>query len=359
MVDIPTDSGLISGAVPGGTTVIKPMKTLSAGKRVKWTLGGNFKVATLVLGVLGLAGCGATIEVNPDGARLSAQLAIADLHLHPSLDLSPSEVKKWMDENGVRWAGAGVRRGDASTWRDYSKELGNRFVAFAGQAELNRAYFEGGVAGMEDAKNPIVSVLLTQVEEDLKAGRIQGVGEIFVNNSNSSANPAFRRKVRADAPSIRHLYQVVAKYGAFLTFHMEAESDNIVEMERLLASDRKGRILWNHCGVNSTADQVRPLLARHANLFCELSFRHPPALEDRMARRQPRRKIFGSRGPDADWLKLIEDFPDRFLIGTDVESPFGYGEAIRVVRNGLLPYLLPSTTRKVAYENAQRLFGLK
>jgi hypothetical protein len=337
---------------------MEPMKTLKA-RRVKGTFWNCLKVAILALGVLGLAGCGVAAKVNPDSAKLAVELPIADLHCHPSLDLSPSDAKKWMDENGVRWAGAGVRRGDASTWRDYSKELGNRFIAFAGQTELNRAYFEGGVAAMEDAKNPIVSALLTQVEEDLKAGRIQGVGEIFVNNSNSSLNPAFRRKVRADAPSIRLLYQVVAKYGAFLTFHMEADSDNIAEMERLLASDRKGRILWNHCGVNSTADQVRPLLARHANLFCELSFRHPPALEDRTAQRQPTRKIFDPRGPDADWLKLIEDFPDRFLIGTDVESPVGYGEAIRVVRIGLLAYLLPSTARKVAYENAQRLFGLK
>lgn len=317
------------------------------------------KVAILVLGVLGPAGCGATIEMNPDSARLSAQLSIADLHLHPSPDLSPSEVKKWMDENAVRWAGAGVRRGDASIWAAYSKELGNRFIAFAGQTELNRAYLEGGVAAMEDAKNAIVSALLTQVEEDLKAGRIKGVGEIFVNNSNSSPNPAFRRKVRADAPSIRLLYQVVAKYGAFLTFHMEADSDNVAQMERLLASDRRGRILWNHCGVNSTADQVRPLLARHANLFCELSFRHPPALEDRLARRQPTRKIFDSAGPDTDWLKLIEDFPDRFLVGTDIESRFEYEKAIRVVRSGLLSYLRPSTAQKVAYENAQRLFGLK
>lgn len=314
--------------------VIKPMRILSAKKRVKWTLRGNVKVATLVLGVLGLAGCGATIEMNPESARLSGQLPIADLHLHPSLELSPPEVKKWMDENGVRWAGAGVRRGDASTWAAYSRELGSRFIAFAGQTELNRAYFQGGIAAMEDAKNPIVAALVTQVDEALKAGRIKGVGEIFVNNSNSNPNPAFQRKIRANAPSIRLLYQVIAKYGAFLTFHMEADSDNVAQMEGLLASGRKGRILWNHCGVNSTAVQVRPLLARHANLFCELSFRHPPALEDRVARREPARKIFDSRGPDTNWLKLIEDFPDRFLIGTDVESRFEYGEAIKVVPAG-------------------------
>jgi len=33
--------------------------------------------------------------------------------------------------------------------------------------------------------------------------------------------------------------------------------------------------------------------------------------------------------------------------------------AIRVVRTGLLPHVRPTMAQKVAYENAQRLFGLK
>jgi len=56
---------------------------------------------------------------------------------------------------------------------------------------------------------------------------------------------------------------------------------------------------------------------------------------------------------------LIEDFPDRFLIGTDAHSDQQYRKYVKVVRSGLLSNLSPSAARKVAHENAQYLFGLQ
>jgi len=312
----------------------------------------------LVPAVLVLSGC-AGAKVDPASAKLAPELPIADLHLHPDSDLSPSQIKDAMDANGVRWAGAGAKRGDRSTWMTVAGELGDRFIAFAGQVELNRAYFDGGVAGTEDVNNAAVQNLLQTAEEDLKAGRIKGIGEIFVNNSRSHPNPSFQRKFRADAPSMRALYQLVAKYGGFLTFHMESDADSVGQLERLLESSRTGRILLNHCGVGASAAQVRSLLERHPNLFCELSLRYPPVLHGRLIERFPNAQIFSGGGPDGGWLQLIEDFPDRFMIGTDANSRSEYDGAIKAVRKGLLPYLSPPTARKVAYENAQRLFGLK
>lgn len=313
------------------------------------------RVFALVSALLAQVACEMP-KLNPVTATLAPQLPLADLHLHPHPGLSPSAIKEAMDANGVRWAGAGASGGNRSTWLAVSQELGSRFIAFAGQTELGRAYFQGGVRA---AEHPMVQGLLRNAEEDLKAGRIKGIGEIFVNNLRSHSNPALRHKARADSPSIRLLYQLVARYGAFLTFHMEADSDNVAQLEWLLASDRAGRIVWNHCGSNTDARDVRPLLARHPNLFCELSFRYPPVLPPEAVRRIPQSKIFDEAGPDPGWLRLIEDFPDRFMIGTDAHSRSEYDGAIRVVRTGLLPYLQPSTARKVAYENAQRLFDLK
>ena len=313
----------------------------------------------LVPAVLVLSGC-AGAKVDPASAKLAPELPIADLHLHPDSDLSPSQIKDAMDANGVRWAGAGAKRGDRSTWMTVAGELGDRFIAFAGQVELNRAYFDGGVAGTEDVNNAAVQNLLQTAEEDLKAGRIKGIGEIFVNNSRSHPDPGFRRKFRADAPSMRALYQLVAKYSGFLTFHMESDSDSVGQLERLLESDRKGRILLNHCGVGASAAQVRPLFEMHPNVFCELSGRYPPVLSSQAINRFPEREIFNNwRGPDAGWLQLIEGHPDRFMIGTDANSRSEYDGAIKAVREGLLPYLRPATARKVAHENAQQLFGLK
>ncbi len=334
---------------------------ISTGKSNAGGISGGRKRGWMVaaaLAVLSLSGC-ETAQMNPESSKLARTLPIADLHLHPDPGISPSEIKDRMDRSGVRWAGSGAKRGGRAAWVDYARALGGRLIAFGGQAELNRVYRTGGVSALEDAENPAFRDLLRRTEEDLRAGRIKGIGEIFVNNRRSNPNPGFRRKIRADAPAIRRLYALVSGYGAFITIHMEPDADSAAQLERLLASDRRGRVLWNHCGSNSAASDVRPLLARNPNLFCELSFRYPPVLRNRLVERFPVRLIFGSAGPAAAWRRLIEDFPDRFMIGTDAHSREEYEGAIRMVRAGLLPYLRPETARGVAYRNAQRLFGLR
>ncbi len=320
-------------------------------------------VPALVFVMLPFTGAEAA-KVSKEAKKLAAELPIADLHMHPRTSISPAKARDWMDKNGVRWAGLGGGAREA-----YARELGDRFIAFAGQTELigllvkrkggELIRIEGGIEAIEDANNPVIQDLLRQSEEDLKAGRIKGIGELFPNNSHSSKYPAFRNKFRADAPSMRALYQLVAKYGGFLTFHMEAERDSIAQLERLLASDRRGRVLWNHCGVDARAKEVRPVLARNSNLFCELAVRYPPVLREQVIANRPTRLIFGRGKPNRAWLELIEEFPDRFMIGTDAHDRSKYDGSIKIVRTRLLPYLRPSTARKVAHENAQRLFGLK
>jgi predicted TIM-barrel fold metal-dependent hydrolase len=55
----------------------------------------------------------------------------------------------------------------------------------------------------------------------------------------------------------------------------------------------------------------------------------------------------------------MEDHSDRFMVGTDAHNVQEFVDAIDTVRTGLLPDLTPTTARKIAYQNAQRLFGLK
>ncbi len=334
---------------------------ISTGKSNAGGISGGRKwgrMAAAALAVWFLSGC-ETAQLNPESSKLARTLPIADLHLHPDPGISPSEIKDRMDRNGVRWAGAGAKRGGRAAWVDYAQALGGRLIAFGGQAELSRVYRTGGVSALEDAENPVFKDLLRRAEEDLRAGRIKGIGEIFVNNRRSTPKPGFRRKIRADAPAIRRLYALVSGYGGFITMHMDGDSDSLAQLERLLASDRRGRVLWNHCGSSAGAAEVRPLLARNPNLFCELSFRYPPVLRRRLIERFPERLIFDSAGPAAAWRRPIEDFPDRFMIGTDAHSREEYEGAIRMVRAGLLPHLRPETARGVAYRNAQRLFGLR
>ncbi|MEK7246044.1 MAG: amidohydrolase family protein, partial [Pseudomonadota bacterium] len=240
-------------------------------------------------------------------------------------------------------------------WERYARDLGPRFIPFTGQSELNRIYRHGGIAAMEDATSPEIQEFLKEAEEDLKLGRAKGIGTIFANNSRGHPDPGFRRKARTDAPSIRLLYGLAAKYDAVVMMQMVPDPDSVEGFERLLASDRRAKILWTQCGTDTAPGEVRPLMQRHPNLYCELSWRYPPVVPPHLAFRN----IFDETGPKPEWLELIEEFPDRFLVGNDAHIRSQYDRATEVVRTGLLPYLKPATARMVAYENAERLFKLK
>ena len=72
-------------------------------------------------------------------------------------------------------------------------------------------------------------------------------------------------------------------------------------------------------------------------------------------------QVFNRSGPKADRLALIEEFPDRFMLGSDTHAPYEnkYDDVILEIREGLLPYLKPDTLRKVAHQNAVAVFGLR
>ena len=324
-------------------------------------ISAGIPLAALGAVLIGLATAEAQEKprVNPSTARIVQGLPLADLHFHPDLDFPPHKARDWMNRNGVRWAGAGVKTwpaadGRRTLWEEFSRELGNRFIPLAGQSELNVAYRDGGIAAMEDAENPVIKQLLEDADRDLRAGRVRGIGTVFINNSTTDYRPEFRRRARADAPSIRALYRLVAKYEAVMTVHIEGNPDSLVEFERLLAIDRRPRVIWNQCGSFTKPDRVRRLLDANENLFCELSWRSPPVTPPRFSDRY----IFTAKGPDPGWLRLIEDFSDRFILGNDGLTVEEYDGAAEVARIGLLAYLRPRTARLVAYQNAQRVLEL-
>lgn len=58
-----------------------------------------------------------------------------------------------------------------------------------------------------------------------------------------------------------------------------------------------------------------------------------------------------------DWKALLEGHSDRFLIGTDSDKPAEYQGIVDFFR-AVLAELKPDAARRIAYENAQRLFRL-
>jgi hypothetical protein len=95
------------------------------------------------------------------------------------------------------------------------------------------------------------------------------------------------------------------------------------------------------------------LLAAHPNLYMSLKFRRPGTGGGT-------NPLDGDASIRPGWLRLMERFPDRFLMATDTHV---YPSARRNRFTGrpaqaLLRDLPPPLARAVAYDNARRLFRL-
>ena len=98
------------------------------------------------------------------------------------------------------------------------------------------------------------------------------------------------------------------------------------------------------------------MFEKHTNVSCDLSVRGIPPLQGRNAIHA----AFEDRNIRGNWKQLIEDYPERFIVGVDnVYSWEEYEKVIRAIRFGLLANLSLSTGEKVAYKNAQAWFGLE
>lgn len=182
-----------------------------------------------------------------------------------------------------------------------------------------------------------------------------------------------------DHPLFLLLADIAASHDVPIDIHMEAVPErmplperlssppnpkvlaaNLAAFERLLAHNRKAKIIWAHAGWDNTgyrtAKLTAEMLRKHANLY--MSFKVCP--RDSLFENRP---IERGRGLKTEWLTVIREFPNRFVIGSDqfYLSPKMRGQIgpRSVEPTGRFFSLLPpGLARKVGYENARRIFNL-
>jgi len=296
-------------------------------------------------------GKGATAVTKLD----ESNVIIADVHMHAT-GQHPIDQLTWMNRNGVKWAGLGAMQ-DNNTDR-FSSIMGKRYIPFGGQGAMNEIYSQHGSEGVEDKNNAMFESMMEDLETDFKSGRIKGIGEIFANNRTTSPKPGFRRKSRIDALTYRAMLDLVDKYGGALSMHIQWDNDSIEQLGILADHNPNGNIIWAHCGNDGSAYDVRKVLQSHNNIYCDLSARSKPKLSDWVINKRPNAEIFTSYSLNNGWKDLIEEMPDRFMVGTDIKGGSKYDSSIGAIRNGLLSNLSQETAEKVAYKNAQKLLDL-
>jgi len=263
---------------------------------------------------------------------------------------------------------------------EVQKKNPSRIAFLGGGGTLNPMIQEYGHS------NEITAELKQKFEaiaEKVIASGARGFGEITAHHV--SLNPGHGyESVPADHPLFLLLADIAARHDVLIDLHFDpipedmdkpAElsspknpstfKENVSGFERLLEHNRNAKIIWAHAGSDPvgfyTPELVRSLMKKHANLYCSVRALYPR----NNSMYHPR------RGINDDWIDVLKEFPDRFVMGTDsfVLTP-GYsgpnGPRVfarkthkqREAINEVLSYLDDDLARKIGYENAVRLYKL-
>lgn len=299
-------------------------------------------------------------QVAIDAKALAEKVAIADVHRHIQRWVTPIQLKQQMEEQNVGWSGAvGPPFGPWDT-EPYFQLLGKKYIPTAGQMELTSIYMQHGAGGLTDISLDTYKTLLQTSDQLFTTGRIKGFGELILNNQTSNPMVAFRRKVKIDAAPVDAMFKIAAKHQGFVQIHSEDDADSVAQIKSLAAQYKDVAIILSHCLFTANVDLVSALLSQHENLYCEMSARsrsHFPNVDNERIRQ---RVIYGEDFAKEEWIKLIEAFPSRFMVGTDTYNPnVNFEKNIAEIRKGLLARLQPSTIEMVAYKNAVRVMRLE
>ena len=258
------------------------------------------------------------------------------------------------------------------------RKFQGRFFVLGGGGSLNIMIHE---AADEEA---VTSELKRRFEEralEIFSKGAVGFGEFAVEHFSLGYDHPYE-SVPADHPLFLLLADIAAGKGVPIDIHMEAVPEdmplpdrqiltrsgrnpemlraNIPAFERLLSYNKSAKIIWAHVGWCNTGYRTpglcRDLLTRHPNLY--MSFKLSP---EGVPEVRPITRDQKSIRPE--WLQLLRDFSDRFVIGTDqFYGPPGSRqigpqktEATRLFMN-----LLPSDLAwKIGIENPLRIFNIE
>ncbi len=191
---------------------------------------------------------------------------------------------------------------------------------------------------------------------ELDPGLWQGLGEVFTRHDDVTALTEGDTP-RANNEALARVYHLAAEFDLPVMLHSNITSKRernplyLAELEEPLRNHPHTRFIWAHAGTSMEIHRhqeqldfllptVTRLLNDYPNLYIDLSWTMlRPYLLDKDGK------------PNRDWVALVEKYPERFMIGTDVVGRFdNLASGIR----DFVPFLdaLPeAVARKVARDN--------
>lgn len=141
----------------------------------------------------------------------------------------------------------------------------------------------------------------------------------------------------ADLPIVRRVIELARKHRLVLHAHSDADA-----VERMFRIDPGARILWAHGGFERL-DRILDMLRRYKTLWADLAVRSDPG---------------GNGRVPPEWRAAFEEFPDRFMLGTDTYAPerWQYVAPHAAWARGWLADLPRPLAERIAFANADALF---
>lgn len=328
------------------------------------------------------------------GFAQSDEINIIDTHAHletsagtSSLGASVKTALSEMDRVGISRSilmpqpysnvvAGGATIYDAEDLVAYAKGKPDRFSYIGGGATLNRMLQGNAVNDVSDS----LKQQFRERAESILALGASGFGEIAIEHYSLPMLGAKHpyEAVPGDHPLLLLLMDIAAEHDVPIDIHFDANPEdrplpenlraplnpstlheNVAAFERFLMHNQKTKVVWAHVGSDPgrtrTVELCRQLLSAHPNLY--MSFRIGPRGPGPL---MPLNEDGSIKSP---WLELVQDFPDRFVIGSDQfyppeeayrRTPTLVLDSLRIFVNNLPPDL----ASKVAYENARRIYKL-
>ncbi|MGD0619455.1 MAG: amidohydrolase family protein [Bryobacteraceae bacterium] len=178
----------------------------------------------------------------------------------------------------------------------------------------------------------------------------QGIGEVFLRHDDLTAL-MYGDVPRATSKAFGRLLDLAAERNLPVLVHSNIgpawreQPDYLDEIETAIRAHPNTRIIWAHAGISrrivipNHTDILRRMLTAYPNLTVDLSW---VIFEQEIA---PGGVL------DRRWATLLDEFPNRFVIGSDTVGVFDQYKPTLQRYYLLLDALKPETAQKVAHDN--------
>lgn len=166
------------------------------------------------------------------------------------------------------------------------------------------------------------------IQSEYSRGYYRGIGEFHIYGQ------------AAASEWVKKTVDFSVERGLYLHAHADEEALLV-----LFSHNPRAKIIWAHTGFSTPAARVRELLDQYPGLWGELS--HRSGITG------------GSDEVTPEWRETFARYSQRFLIGSDtwIDARWLGYDAIMNEYRAWLAQLPADQARRIAFENAERLFG--